>query len=223
MIEIRCPSCGVRFRVPKERALRARRFHCRLCGAYFARKEPSQPELAPVVDPLPTPPVRRTSLAPWLAVAALIVAAAGFYAQRDAWLAEPHLRGWLLAAGWSLPRFDGDWQIVPSSLAVHRLVRNDGSEVMTVEGAVRNLLRHAAPPPALQLKLWSDERASPLATWIMPITEPPTLDALLHAPWRAPPPDTVPVPGGGYRSFLLVVEAPPPEATQISLRVVNRR
>lgn len=218
MIEIVCPSCGARYRVPRAKAERARRLHCAMCGAYFSRKLPERDISLP--EPVPA---RRSGLWPWLALTALIVAAAGFYAQRDAWLAEPHLRGWLLAAGWSLPRFDGDWQIVPSSLAVHRLVRNDGSEVMTVEGAVRNLLRHAAPPPALQLKLWSDERASPLATWIMPITEPPTLDALLHAPWRAPPPDTVPVPGGGYRSFLLVVEAPPPEATQISLRVVNRR
>ena len=108
-----------------------------------------------------------------------------------------------------------DWAFLPAAMHIHRLRRRDGSTVLTLEGAVHNRLWHPAPPPKLRLR-FLDESGAPLAAWIAPITKTPRLDAIL-AGSAPPPPDTTPVPAGGWKSFLIVLEGVPEAARTLDI------
>ncbi len=225
-----CPACGTAYRVPDDAfAEEGTVFVCARCGHAFDRtgeaaeapsdadgeeaaREPAAAAasgtpapVAPPEDALPVHP--RARLAPWLALVLLIAAALGAYVHRAEWLARPEVRGLLMRFGVALPARAGDWAIVPGSVHLHRLTRRDGGEVFALEGAVRNRLWHAQPPPRLRLR-FLDGSGAPLAAWIAPITEPPRLEAILAGP-VAPPVDTTPVPAAGVRSFLLVLDGVP--------------
>ncbi|MDX8402557.1 MAG: DUF3426 domain-containing protein [Mariprofundaceae bacterium] len=159
---------------------------------------------------LPPPMPGRARIWPWLAAMLLALTAAGFYANKDQWLAYPVVRGWMLSLHLPVPPSDDDWAVEPASVRAQWLTRHDGSRVLVVEGSVHNRLSVPLPPPAIEIAFFDPEARDRLVEHrILPITMPPELDAILDAPWSPPPQDTVPVPGNGHRAFVLVLEELP--------------
>ncbi len=235
-----CPVCGTAYELPhpmREDAV----FVCARCASSFDRtgrlvppEEPSPPQHAAAQQPLfatsrPAASASaealqarpRARLAPWLAFVLVLVAAFGAWLHRAQWLARPEVRGLFASLGAQLTPRAQDWALIPEAMHMHRFVRRDESEVLVLEGALRNRLWHAAKPPKLRLR-FLDAAGTPVAVWITPLTKRPKLDALLRGP-VAPEVDATPVPARGIRGFFLVLEGTPAEASTVEVAPVAQR
>ncbi len=165
------------------------------------------------------PPLRRgPRIWPWLAAMLLLIAGAGFYVQKDRWLANPALRGMLANLHLPLPPRDDDWLVEPASVMAQWIKREDGSQVLVIEGKVRNRLPAELPPPAIEIVFFDPDAPDRiLDRRLMPITAPPTLAAIRRAPWSPPPADIIPVPPRGERAFVLVLERLPEQTGDFTL------
>ncbi len=160
---------------------------------------------------------------PWFLIVLLIIAAAGFWINRDAWLADPWLRSVLMNMDIPIKVQDTDWRIIPESVHSQWVRRDDGRHVLVIEGRVKNLLQTDLPPPRLKLSLFAAEDANRLLSkQILPITQPPLLGAIRKAPYSPPPLDTVPVTARGERGFILVLEDAPATMGDFTLQPVAR-
>ncbi len=165
------------------------------------------------------PPLRRgPRIWPWLAAMLIAIAGAGFYVQKDQWLANPALRGMLANLHLPLPPRDDDWQVEPASVLAQWIRRDDGSRVLVIEGKVKNRLDADLPPPAIEIVFFDpDAPDQVLERRVLPITAPPSLEAIRHAPWSPPPVDDIPVPARGERAFVLVLERLPERTGDFTL------
>jgi len=168
-------------------------------------------------------PRRTASIWPWLFGLLIIIAAAGFWVNKDSWIADPWLRSVMLNVGVPVQLQDSDWRVVPASVSAQWIKRDDGKHVLVIEGRVENLLQSEVAPPNIRLKLFAtDDRNRLLREYTLPITQPPLLDAIRQAPFSAPPEDTVPLTALGSRGFILVLEDSPDEMGDFTLGPVAR-
>lgn len=168
-------------------------------------------------------PIRKgPSLWPWLLIILLIIAAASFWANRGAWLSDPWLRSVLMNMDVPLDVRNTDWRVTPESVQSQWVRRDDGKQILVIEGRVKNQLQAELPPPHLRLRLFAaDDPAHMLSEYILPITQPPLLGAIRRAPYSAPPEDTVPVTALGDRGFILILENAPKAMGDFTLQPVT--
>jgi len=175
------------------------------------------------LDNFQSPTRRPTRLWPWLFLLLFIGVIAGFWTNKDAWLNDAWLRSVLINLDIPVQPQDSDWRVAPKSVTAQWIKRDDGKHVMIIEGRVENLLQSEIAPPNLRLQLFAaDDTNRKLREHILPITQPPLLDAIRHAPFMAPQEDTVPVPALGSRGFILVLEEMPGEVGDFTLQPVAR-
>jgi len=172
-------------------------------------------------DPMITsyPPQRaEVVLWPWMIVMLLVIGSVGFWYKKDAWLDNPWFRSVLMNIYLPVEVRDKDWFIIPGSVQGHWLKRDDGSQVLVVQGRVENLLYSKLPPPKILVRFYDDSGITDsLGETLMPITEPPSMDQVRHAPFKTPAVDKVAVESKGQRGFFLVLEELPERTADFTL------
>lgn len=173
--------------------------------------------------PLPPPPRARVRIMPWLLTIMFVIAAAGFWSRHDAWLDDPWLRSVLINMGLPVEVRDKDWRIQPASVQAQWVKRDDGSQVLVIEGRVKNLLQCELAPPAIHFSLFAkDDPEHLLLQRELPVSQPPLMVAIRRTPYIVPPEDHVPVTALGDRGFVLVLEGLPKNAGDFTLTPIAR-
>lgn len=182
------------------------------------RPLPQQTPVAAATDMPEAPGRRNVRIWPWLVATLILAAASGFLVQKDAWLDNPWLRSTLINLGLPLEVRDKDWLVLPETVQAQWLKRSDGSRVLVIEGRLANQLSCELPPPKLVIDFYADDAPDKIArTELLPITLPPSMETVRHAPYKSPAIDDVPVAPRGERGFLLVVESLPPRIVDFTL------
>jgi len=196
-------------------------------------EEPGKETTEPVISgegtpededvPLSPPPRASVRIMPWLLTIMLVIAAAGFWFRHDAWLDDPWLRSVLINVGLPLEVRDKDWRIQPGSIRAQWVKRDDGSQIMVIEGRVKNLLQCELAPPAIRFSIFArDDPEHLLLQRELPVSQPPLMVTIRRVPYIVPPEDRVPVSALGDRGFVLVLEGLPKNAGDFTLTPVSR-
>jgi len=184
--------------------------------------EPTDKALAISETVEPTPPARKEiSIWPWLVVILLIISGTGFWYKQDVWLDHPWVRSVLINLHLPVSVRDKDWVIVPESVQGNWLKRDDGTQVLIIQGRIENLLYCELSPPKILVKFFDESGITDsLEERIMPITEPPSMEKVKHAPFVTPALDRVAVEAQGQRGFFIVLESLPEQAADFTLNPV---
>ncbi|MDQ6958070.1 MAG: hypothetical protein Q9M24_03035, partial [Mariprofundaceae bacterium] len=174
-------------------------------------------------DALPPPPRANVRIMPWLLTIMLLIATAGFWSRHDAWLDDPWLRSVLINVGLPVKVRDKDWHIQPESIRAQWVKREDGSQVLVIEGRVKNLLQCELAPPAIRFSIFvKNDPEHMLLQRELPVSQPPLMVAIRRTPYIVPPEDHVPVTALGDRGFVLVLEGLPKNAGDFTLTPIAR-
>lgn len=158
---------------------------------------------------------------PWLVAILLLIAVTGLWMNRDLWLDNPWIRSVMINAGLPVDVRDKDWRVMPESVRAQWIKRDDKSHVLVIDARVKNLLQCELPPPRIRVLVYgSDDPDRIVMERTMPITEPPLIDAIRHAPFVTPPENNLPVTARSDRGFILVLENLPKNAGDFSLLAV---
>ncbi len=170
----------------------------------------------------PAAPTRKEiSIWPWLVVILLMVSGTGFWYKQDAWLDHPWVRSLLINLHLPVTVRDKDWLIVPESVQGNWLKRDDGSQVLIIQGRIENLLYCELSPPKILVRFFDESGITDsLEERVMPITEPPSMEKVKHAPFVVPDLDHIAVEAQGQRGFFLVLESLPEQAADFTLNPV---
>jgi hypothetical protein len=193
-----------------------------------AKKPQRLPEPVAAAAPPPaketdtlTPERRAPRLLTWMSGVMLIVAIAGFAYNHQSWAENTWVRSTLLNLHLPITVHASDWRIPPDSVHAEWLKRDDGSAVLVIEGRVDNLLHTQLATPWIEVTVYDaihSDKTVKRRTY--PITLPPAIDAIRHAPWVPPPQDNVPVAAAGSRGFILVITDLPRHAGEFTLNVI---
>lgn len=173
----------------------------------------------------PLPPARKSVVIwPWLITMLLIISGTGFWFKQDVWLDHPWVRSLLINMHLPVEVRNKDWFIIPGSVQGNWLKRDDGSQVLTVQGRIENRLYCELPPPRILVRFFDDTGITEsLGEKLLSITEPPSMEQIKHAPLVMPDIDRVPVEAQGERGFFLVLDSLPEHTADFTLSpVVNR-
>lgn len=185
-------------------------------------KEPGPIEQIEPVESLP--PARKSVVIwPWLIAMLLIISGTGFWFKQDVWLDHPWVRSVLINIHLPVEVRNKDWFIIPGSVQGNWLERDDGSQVLTVQGRIENRLYCELPPPRILVQFFDDTGITEsLGEKLLSITEPPSMEQIKHAPFEMPDIDRIPVEAQGERGFFLVLESLPEQTADFTLSpVVN--
>jgi len=180
-------------------------------------------EVMAVPEPLAsTPPVRKEmSIWPWLIIILLIISGAGFWYKQDVWLDHPWVRSVLINLHLPVTVRNKDWVIVPESVQGNWLKRDDGSQILLIQGRIENRLYCDLSPPKILVRFFDESGITDsLEERIMPITEPPSMEKVKHAPFVTPDLDKLAIEAQGQRGFFLVLESLPEQAADFTLNPV---
>ncbi|MFQ5519534.1 MAG: hypothetical protein ACE5E3_06000 [Mariprofundus sp.] len=167
------------------------------------------------------PSRKQVDIWPWLIATLLVISAMGFWYKQDAWLDHPWLRSVLINLHLPVDVREKDWEIIPSSVQGLWIERDDGSQVLAIQGRIENKLYSELAPPKVLVRFFDDSGISEsLGSKIMEITEPPSMDQVKQAPFVAPEKDRVPIAGQGQRGFFLVIESLPDRTADFTLTPV---
>jgi hypothetical protein len=170
---------------------------------------------------MPAPERRSPRLLAWMSSVVLIIAIAGFSYNYRAWSDNLWLRSMLLNLHIPAPVHASDWRIPTDSVHAEWLKRDDGSSVLVIAGRVENRLHADLATPYIQVTVYDALHTDQIVKReTLPITQPPVIAAIRHAPWVAPPQDDVPVAAAGSRGFMLVMDGLPAHAGAFTLSVV---
>jgi len=176
-------------------------------------------------EPKPLAPARsRAAIWPWLIIILLIIGGSGFWIKKDLWLDNPWVRSVLINMHMAVEVRDRDWNIIPESVHGQWLTRDDQSRILMIEGRVANRLYCELSPPQIQVHFFDDSGLDQVLGEItLPITEPPAIEQLKHAPFERPVIDQVPVEAQGERGFFLVLDSLPKETADFTLTAVVKK
>ena len=184
------------------------------------RHEKAAEDTASEAD-LPGPERRSPRILAWMSWVVLIIAIAGFTYNYRSWSDNLWLRSMLLNLHMPITVHARDWRIPPDSIHAEWLKRDDGSAVLVIEGRVENRLHAELATPYIQVTVYDALHTDQAIKRVsLPITQPPAVNAIRHAPWVAPPLDDVPVAAAGSRGFMLVMDDLPAHAGAFTLMVV---
>ncbi len=225
-----CPYCETTYQikeVDEETTL-----ICHLCGAEFdvdQQSEDTQTIDATHSDkdneetPLPPPPRSAPRIMPWLLTILLIITATGIWVNHDAWLDNPWLRSVLINMGLPIEVRDKDWRIQSESVHAQWIKRDDGSQILVIEGRVKNLLQCELHLPAIHISIFANNNPRHLLLQReLPITQPPLQITIHSSPYITPPEDHLPVTASGDRGFVLVLDGLPKNAGDFTLSPTAR-
>jgi len=173
----------------------------------------------------PLPPARKTAaIWPWLFFILLIIGGSGFWYKQDVWLDNAWLRSTLINMRMAVRVRNKDWQIVPESVHGQWLTRDDKSRILMIEGRVANRLFCELSPPQIKVNFFDDSGLDRiLGETTLPITEPPSIEQVKHAPFEMPKIDRVPVEAQGERGFFLVIDSLPERTADFTLTAVVKK
>jgi hypothetical protein len=172
-------------------------------------------------DEVQEPTRRAPRILNWLSVVMMLVAVAGFAYNHASWSGNVWLRSILLNLHMPITVHATDWRIPPKSVHAEWLKRDNGSAVLVIEGRVDNLLHTELATPWIEVTVYDAFHSDKtIKRKTLPITLPPAIDAIRHAPWTPPPQDNVPVAAAGSRGFILVMDNLPKHAGEFTLDVV---
>lgn len=173
-------------------------------------------------DKAPLPPVRKKAVIwPWLIFILLVTGGSGVWYKQDVWLDHPWVRSVLINMYLPVEVRDKDWRIIPESVHGQWLTRDDQSRILMIEGRVANRLYCELSPPRIQVHFFDDSGLDQILGKVtLPITEPPGIEQVKHAPFQAPDIDRVPVEARGERGFFLVLDSLPERTADFTLTAV---
>jgi len=194
-MQISCPQCHKTYNIEAEIKLES--VVCSQCGSEFspetveqeASEKPNQPDSAEVLEqPEFSPPPRKTvSIWPWFFTLLILITSAGTWIQKDAWLDNRWMRGMLLGFNLPLENREKDWLIIPESVRIEWITRDDNSKVMLISGTIKNLLASRMPYPEIEITFYSSLQPDlVLESRSFPITEKPDVKTFAHAPFALP-------------------------------------
>ncbi|TLS65489.1 DUF3426 domain-containing protein [Mariprofundus erugo] len=171
---------------------------------------------------LPPPRPKAARLWPLFLVLLLLIAASGFWIQKDAWMDNRQVRSLLLAIGMQLPDRAGDWRIDPASIKPHWITRDDGTRVLLVHGMLQNLLATDRPLPPLAVTFFSVEQPrQPLGSAIVHIIRPPDEESIRQSGYLNPARDLNLAPAGSKYAFDILMQDVPDQTTDFTLLPVG--
>ncbi|WP_157819204.1 hypothetical protein [Mariprofundus aestuarium] len=196
-MQISCPQCHKTYNI--EAQIKLESVTCSQCGSEFSpdaveektSEAPSQPDGIEVLEqPEFSPPPRKTaSIWPWLFTLLILITSAGIWTQRDAWLDNRWMRGILLGFNLPLENRAKDWLIVPKSVRIEWITRDDNSRVMLISGTINNLLASRMPYPDIEVTFYSSLQPDlVLESRSFPLTEKTDAKNFAHAPLALPEP-----------------------------------
>jgi hypothetical protein len=159
---------------------------------------------------------------PWLILVLLCIAGFGVWQNQQQWLQHPWVRSAMLQMNLPIKAKDSDWLIVRDHIQQQWIDRQDKSRVLLISGYIQNRLYAKQIPPAFLVTFFDIPESGAIDTRLMSFTEPPNLPQIRHAPYIAPPKDTVPIAAKGKRAFTLVIEHVPEGTRHVSLSIATR-
>jgi len=167
----------------------------------------------------PAPKRKKTRMWPWLTAVLLIIAGLGLQYNQALWLHQSWVRNILVQLHYPLHTQASDWLILREQSHRQWMKRQDGSRVLVITGRIQNQLDAPQLPPSLLVQFYETSHTSPTQSQVFPITHPPSLPQIRHAPYVLPPVDKTPIPAHGQREFTLVFEHVPEQSREISIAV----
>ncbi len=178
-------------------------------------------EEGPVSTPVFEEPKRRQHrIWPWLSALILLLAIAGLWYQKEAWIHHPMVRTLLLKSGLSKMASDSDWLLDNNSIRMHwEEVPGTRDMVLIIEGEIDNRLRVPLPLPRFEAR-FADALDHPYALYSVRQEHLPEAIASggqMDAAWL----DDRPVAAGESRHFILVLHGLSSRgALRVSLRAL---
>ena len=154
----------------------------------------------------------------FMVIVLLTISLTGISMHWNHWQFNSLVRGYQLETNLSASITDRDWRILPESVHLQWLSREDQSLVLLVEGQVESLVLAALPTP--EIKVTFVTQTGKNIDIIQPITEPAELKTLKAIPFSSPPVDKTPVSSIGKRGFLLLIEDAPRSTQHIVLHAL---
>jgi len=203
---LECPHCHVNYDITQDVADTV--FVCHQCGQEFSEhtravaEQPGEAEQAPV---------RKTAhIWPWLLTILILLASAGFWVQKDAWLDNRQLRSSLINIGFAMPLRAKDWRIVPASVQPEWIRRKDGSRILRIRGDIKNLLSSDIPLPRIHIIFFSKtEPDTQIGTSMLEIVLASSGKQVNQESNQTAVRDAVPVSALGQRSFMVIAKSVP--------------
>ncbi len=154
----------------------------------------------------------------FMIIVLMTISAAGVFLHWNHWQYNSLVRGYQLESNLSAAVTDRDWHILPESVHLQWLTRDDQSLALLVEGQVESLVM--APLPTPEIKVTFVTQTGKNIDLIQAVTEPAELATLRAVPFASPPVDKTPVSAMGKRGFLLLIEDAPSSTQHILLHAL---
>ena len=162
-----------------------------------------------------------TRIWPWIVLVLLAIAGLGIWKNQTQWLEHTWIRSVMLKIGMPVKPNPSDWLVVQDHVQNQWVDRQDHSRVLVINGYIQNQLLAEQHTPDLKLSFFDIPESGAISSRIMPITEPPSLPQIRHAPYMPPAHDNIPVSAGGKRAFTLVVENVPEGTRGVSIAIAG--
>ncbi|MDX8398066.1 MAG: hypothetical protein R8K49_07085 [Mariprofundaceae bacterium] len=242
---ITCPQCKAHYQL--HRIEQSVILVCHRCNTEFAttQHQPSlitdqskaestlqnQPSITPTSESSPKnspephipeqayPARKQAHIWPWLIFILISISGFGLWQHQQQWQAQPWLRSIMLQVQIPIQQHASDWKLMQDQSHSQWITRQDNSQILFIDSAIKNLLSAKQAPPTLQLRFYAAPNSPAIQSRIIAITEPPSLPNIRHAPFIAPATDLTPVMEHQSRTFSLVIENIPKHARNFTLSV----
>jgi len=168
-----------------------------------------------------SPRRKQAHIWPWLIFVLICVAGLGVWKNKNSWLEQPWARSLMMNLKLPVTFNANDWSIATDSLHSQWVNRQDDSRILLISGYIHNQLLSDQLAPPLRINFHEVPNGPILISYIMPITEPPSLPQIRHAPFLSPDIDSVPIAAGGMRAFTLIIENPPEDSREFTLGIAT--
>jgi len=168
-----------------------------------------------------SPRRKQAHMWPWLIFVLICVAGLGLWKNQSSWLEQPWARSLMMNLKLPVTFNPNDWSIATDNLQSQWVKRQDDSRILLISGYIHNRLLSDQLAPPLRINFHEVPNGPILSTYIMPITEPPSLPQIRHAPFVSPDIDSVPIAAGGMRAFTLVIENAPEDSREFTLGIAT--
>jgi len=225
-MHVTCPQCHATYELNDD--VHDALLICHRCKTEFSTHTMREPQVSPHPTPIehadlnpshPAPKRKKARLWPWLMAVLLMISAWGVQYNQELWLQQPWVRNMLAQLHYPLHAQASDWRILKDESHRQWMTRQDGSRILLLTGVIQNRLNAPLLPPKLKVSFYAASNAPVTQSMILPITLPPSLPQIRHAPYTPPKLDKTPIAAHGKREFTLVFEHVPEQSREISIEV----